>query len=88
MASQKVSEAWVRILSEPQMRALIPAGETVAYDFGFIPAMGRLLMAHERIGPAFVNLYRQIMFAADGALSRQEREMVAAVAAAAQDCHY
>jgi AhpD family alkylhydroperoxidase len=32
-------------------------------------------------------LYRQIMFE-PGQLSRQEREMVAAVTAAAQDCYY
>ena len=33
-------------------------------------------------------LYREVMFAEDSALTRAERELVAAVAAAAQDCFY
>lgn len=57
------------------------------YNFGFPTAMGRLLSAHPRIGPAFQQLFGAIMFA-PGPLSRQEREMVAAVAASAQTCFY
>jgi len=57
------------------------------YNFGFVTAMSRLLMAHPRIGPAFLAMYSEIMFA-PGALDRREREMVAGVAAAAQFCHY
>ena len=57
------------------------------YDFGFLPAMTRLVFAHPGIGPAFGTLFAQIMFG-PGALDRAEREMVAAVAAAAQDCVY
>lgn len=57
------------------------------YDFGFAPAMVRLVLAHDTIGLAFAQLFRQIMFM-PGKLDRREREMVAAVAAAAQDCHY
>ena len=57
-------------------------------DFGFLPAMTRLVMAHSRIGPAFGQLFAQIMFAPEGKLSRAEREMVAAVASGAQDCLY
>ena len=44
-------------------------------------------MAHPRIAPLFGALYGAVMFA-PGALTRAERETVAAVAAAAQDCHY
>jgi hypothetical protein len=44
-------------------------------------------MAHDGIGPAFAQLSRAVLFG-PGALSRAEREMVAAVTAAAQDCHY
>jgi alkylhydroperoxidase/carboxymuconolactone decarboxylase family protein YurZ len=58
------------------------------YNFGFVANMGRLLRAHPRIGPRFIALFAEIMFARDGALDRREREMIAAVAAAAQDCHY
>lgn len=84
---RSVPEAWVRIPSETDMRATLPPGAPRPYDFGFIPAMGRLLATHDRIGPAFMALYQQIMFG-PGSLSRREREMIAAVTAAAQDCHY
>ena len=57
------------------------------YDYGFIGEMSVLMNAHPRIGPALAELFMQVMFA-PGALARPEREMVAAVAAAAQDCHY
>ena len=77
-------EAWVTI---PGKEAKEPFMVRHPYYFGFFPAMGRLLAAHERIGPKFRALFRAIMFE-QGALSRQEREMVAAVAAAAQDCFY
>ena len=68
----------------------MPAPEDVprgAYDHGYVPAMGRLIMAHPGIAPLFGQLFMAIMFG-PGSLSRAEREMVAAVAAAAQDCHY
>jgi alkylhydroperoxidase family enzyme len=81
-------DAWVKLPSQEQMRALIPPNSKFPYDFGFLPAMMRLIMAHERIGPAFGTLFAQIMFSPEGTLDRREREMVAAVASAAQDCHY
>jgi len=83
-----IPDAWVQLPSQQQMRALIPADRSFPYDFGFLPAMMRLVMAHGRIGPAFGQLFGQIMFSPEGKLSRREREMVAAVAAAAQDCRY
>lgn len=57
------------------------------YNFGFVTGMGRLLIAHPRIGPAFLQFFNEIMFV-PGALDRQEREFVAAVAASAQNCFY
>ena len=80
-------EAWVSIPTEEERRAQLPPGPASGYDFGFLPAMGRLLAAHTSIGPLFGALFRQLMFE-PGHLERQEREMIAAVAAAAQDCHY
>ncbi|MDX1382398.1 MAG: carboxymuconolactone decarboxylase family protein [Thermoanaerobaculia bacterium] len=77
--------AWVDTPTDEEMAAIRPPGGP--YDFGFVPNMGKLLAAHQEIGPHFGALFAQIMFA-DGALDRREREMVAAVAAAAQDCHY
>ena len=81
-------EAWVAIPSETALHAQMPPGRVYPYDFGFLPAMGRLLRAHDRIGPIFLALFGQIMWAPEGSLNRREREMIAAVAAAAQDCHY
>jgi Carboxymuconolactone decarboxylase family len=77
-------QAWVQL---PDAQALAPLFENHPYNFGFVAAMGRLIATHDSIGPLFAVLFNQIMFA-EGALSRAEREMVAAVAAAAQDCHY
>ena len=77
-------QAWVKMPSEAE---LMPLRDNHPYSRGFVPAMGRLLASHPRIGPAFMGLYEQIMFA-PGALERDEREMVAAVSAAAQDCFY
>ncbi len=89
MSSQEsVKEAWVTIPSEEEHRASLPTGAPAGnYDFGYLPAMGRLQARHKQIGPLFGALYRQVMFG-PGELDRQEREMVAAVAAAAQDCRY
>ncbi len=86
MANHTVPEAWVAMPPEEDLRALLGAGPK-PYDFGFLPAMARLIAAHPRIGPAFFGLFEQIMFA-PGALDRRERELIAAVAAGAQDCHY
>ena len=81
-------EAWIAMPSEAELRAMMPPGQVAnPYDFGFLPAMTRLILAHPRIGRAFAALYAQIMFA-PGQLERREREMIAAIAAAAQDCHY
>ncbi len=71
--------------SEEQFRAQM--GGARGYDFGFVPAMGRLIGAHPGIAPFFGALFMRLMFG-PGALERREREMVAAVAAAAQDCRY
>ena len=81
-------EAWVSIPTESEHRVGLPPGARGGnYDFGYLPAMGRLQARHKEIGPLFGALYRQVMFG-PGELDRQEREMVAAVAAAAQDCRY
>lgn len=78
-------EAWVEIPSESDLGWT--AGGGGGYEFSFLPAMGRLIMAHPSIGPAFVQLLAVVMFA-PGELSRRERELVATVSAAAQDCFY
>jgi alkylhydroperoxidase/carboxymuconolactone decarboxylase family protein YurZ len=72
----------------PSRESLAGAENRGGYNFGFVANMGRLIRAHPRIGPRFGALFAEIMFAPGGALDRREREMIAAVAAAAQDCHY
>jgi hypothetical protein len=86
--SDNVPDAWIHMPSEEEIRAGAPQMSGHPYDFGFLPAMARLVRAHERIGQAFGMLFAQIMFHPEGKLTRREREMVAAVTAAAQDCHY
>ena len=89
MSSHEITlEAWVAIPTEDEHRASLPPGARAGnYDFGYLPAMGRLQAKHKAIGPMFGALYREVMFG-PGELDRQEREMVAAVSAAAQDCRY
>ncbi|MHB8492252.1 MAG: hypothetical protein ACYDA6_08600 [Solirubrobacteraceae bacterium] len=89
MPNDTVPQAWVALPSDEVAAVAMAATPTRAggYDFGFVTGMGKLLRAHDRIGPAFLTLFAQIMFA-PGFLGRGEREMVAAVAAAAQDCTY
>jgi len=81
-------EAWVSIPSEEEVRAQLSPGSKYPYDFGFLPAMGRLIRTHPRIAQAWSKLFSEIMWSPEGVLSRQEREMIAGVTAAAQDCHY
>jgi hypothetical protein len=49
--------------------------------------MARLAAAHPRIGAPFGALFLETMFG-EGVLAYEERELVAAVTAAAQDCFY
>lgn len=86
MEVDRKQDAWVE-LPDPQLFELIGANSGHPYNFGFVPAMGRLIGAHPGIAPAFGAIFHAVMFA-PGVLSRSEREMVAAVAAGAQDCHY
>ena len=78
-------DAYIRLPSVDDATSARPADHP--YNFGFVAGMGRLLMAHPRIGPRFQELFGEIMFA-PGALDRQERELIAAVTAAAQTCFY
>jgi len=78
--------AWVTTPTDEVLRSYLGKGHP--YDFGFIPGMAKLMASHMRIAPFFATLFREIMFSEQGALDRREREMVAAVTAAAQDCRY
>lgn len=81
-------QPFIELPSDEEMRARVPPGAPRSpYDFGFVGGMSKLLAAHQRIGKAMQATFYEIMFA-PGALSRAEREMVAAVASAAQSCEY
>jgi hypothetical protein len=59
--------------SEEDVRALMPPDNP--YDFGFLPAMARLQMAHPRLGPGFGMQFAQIMFE-PGFLTREGRRRI------------
>lgn len=86
MTRSELAEAWIGLAEEEELRKALE-GRKIPYDFGFLPNMARLISSHGGIGPAFQNLFTSIMFA-PGHLDRREREMIAGVAAAAQDCFY
>jgi alkylhydroperoxidase/carboxymuconolactone decarboxylase family protein YurZ len=77
--------AWVALPDSADVEARMAADHP--YNVGPAMAMSRLSRAHPRIGKAFSGLFAEIMFQ-PGVLERRQREMVAAVAAAAQDCEY
>ena len=87
MNEAKEHIAWVAVPSEAEVRGGMPADTRHPYDFGFLPAMSRLSRAHPRFAGPLAALSREILFN-PGHLARYEREMIAAIAAAAQDCHY
>jgi alkylhydroperoxidase/carboxymuconolactone decarboxylase family protein YurZ len=86
MSRETPRDAFIEL--PPRDTIQLPPSGAGGYNFGFVANMGRLLRAHPRIGKHFQALFGEIMFAREGALDRREREMIAAVAAAAQDCHY
>ena len=92
-ASQRVVvTGWKYLRHLPSLRRLgasfaTMAGSRFPYDFGFVPNMGRLLFAHPDLCLSFGMHYARVM-SGPGALEPAEREMVAAVAAAAQSSFY
>ncbi len=89
MSARHEAEAWVALPSGEKFSGASP-GQTHPYQMfmgGVVPRMGRLIMAHDLIGQALGALSGVVLFG-PGALSRAEREMVAAVTATAQDCAY
>jgi alkylhydroperoxidase/carboxymuconolactone decarboxylase family protein YurZ len=85
---EETQNAFIHLPTPEELKAR-PAGgpKPSSYNFGYASGMGRLLATHERIGRAMQGAFHEIMFA-PGALTRAEREMLAAVASAAQDCQY
>ncbi len=84
MTSESTRQAWVELAPAAQVYERVRGS---AYDTGSAHGMPRLMGAHPRLGRAFGALFTEVMFG-PGVLSRQERELVAGVASAAQDCTY
>ncbi len=84
MAETGVPEAFVSIASNEET---VAARDGDAGYWGFYPAMGRLTRAHPRVAEAFGRLNAAVMVS-PGVLDQRERQLVAAVTSAAQDCHY
>ncbi len=88
MTDRDLPEAWVSMPSSQELSAKMrDAGIELPYDTSFFPAMSRLIRTHWRIGLVYGPLFHEVMMA-PGYLTRAERELVATVASAAQDCHY
>lgn len=83
--TSSVPEAYIDLISREDARRRRPPDH--AYNPGVVPAMGRLLMTHPRIGPALEVFQTELMFG-EGQLDRTEREILAVVASVAQDCDY
>jgi hypothetical protein len=84
-------DAWVRLASDEELKRLAtepaPGPTPHPYDWGYTANVSRLMRAHARIGRAYGRLFAEVMGDV-GYLTRREKELVAAVATAAQDCHY
>ena len=65
----------------------LPPSDPVSTYHGVETNMARLIAAHPRIGPRFGAMFIETMFG-DGVLAYEERELIAGVTAAAQDCVY
>ena len=85
MKQVQMEEAFVRLVDRETADRSLPANHP--YRLGMVPNMVRLIMSSGKLGETFGPHFASVMFN-PGFLSRQEREMVASVAAAAQDCHY
>lgn len=89
MSNAGPPDAWVELVAPDELARKMAANPSARslYDFGFVANMARLMRTHPRIAVTWGAHYLSVMDEG-GALTRPEKEMVAAVAAAAQDCHY
>jgi hypothetical protein len=76
----------LRVVPDDAWVDLPPANADRRYH-GVDTNMSRLIAAHPRIGQRFGALFIETMFG-EGVLAYDERELVAGVTAAAQDCVY
>lgn len=80
--------AYIRLIEEAEAEGLLKeeyeaAVERAGKVFNILKAMS----LRPRVLRASMELYKEVMFGESG-LSRQERELLATVSSAAQNCHY
>ena len=80
--------AYIRLIDEAEADGLLAEEYDAAIEragkvFNIVKAMS----LRPAVLKASIELYREIMFGGSG-LSRQERELLATVASAEQDCYY
>jgi alkylhydroperoxidase family enzyme len=80
--------AYIRLISEAEADGLLKEEYDAAVTragkvFNILKAMS----LNPRVLRASIELYKEIMFGASG-LSRRERELLATVTSAQQNCHY
>lgn len=85
----ETKDAWVELIPADELARAMAANpqSRSLYDFGFVANMARLMRTHPGIAATWGRHFLAVMDEG-GALTRAEKEMVAAVSSAAQDCHY
>ena len=80
--------AWIETVAPDDAQGLLAKLYKAALDrAGRVFGILRLQSANPRVLRAGVSLYQEIM-RADSPLTRAQREMIAVVVSAANDCHY
>ena len=89
VSEARPSDAWVDLIAADELARRMATNPNARslYDFGFVANMARLMRTHPRMAATWGAHFLAVMDEG-GALTRPEKEMVAAVASAAQDCHY
>jgi alkylhydroperoxidase family enzyme len=80
--------AYIRLIDEAEADGLLAEEYDAAIErAGKVFNIVRAMSLRPAVLRASIALYREIMFGESG-LSRRERELLATVSSAAQDCHY
>lgn len=79
--------AWIRIVPEEKAEGLLKALYERLAVGGRVDNILRIHSLHPESLEAHLAVYKNIMFGA-GPISRADREMIAVVVSAANECHY
>ena len=82
----------MEVVRIPEVHEFSPEEQTVMegmkawYKIDFVPKMSRVMRVHKAFGKGYGRATRRAM--ADGALSRKQKEMLAATVSAVSVCEY